>query len=252
LTTDNRKYWVPALEKADDILALLSKEPEKHKLIDLSKLLGINKSSMFSLLATMETLQWVRKSAADTYSLGPALSAYAASYVRRFDLYESFQHEAAAVRDRLQETIQLAKRSDDHILYLGKVEAQTPVRLLSEPGMRLPAHATALGKALLAWLPEEEWLKLYPQPELPQLSPHTIGSRSRLLDELRRVRERGYAIDDQEAVMGFKCVAAPVFNRAGEASAAVSCSMPLHQWTLKADEAREEILRLASRMTGLH
>ncbi|WP_274649722.1 IclR family transcriptional regulator [Paenibacillus humicola] len=250
--SENRKYWVPALEKADGILSVLAKEPDKHKLIDLSRRLGINKSSMFSLLATMEALNWVRKSAADTYSLGPAVSAYASSYAQHFELYDAFQHEAAPVRDKLQETIQLARREGDHILYLGKMEAQTPVRLLSEPGMRLPAHATALGKSLLAWLPEKEWSRLYPKPELTAMTPNTIARREALFEELRRIRGQGYAVDDQESVIGFRCVAAPVFNRAGEAAAAVSCSMPLHQWERKADEARAELIGLARRMTELH
>jgi DNA-binding IclR family transcriptional regulator len=242
---------VPALEKADGILSVLSLEPGKYKLIDLSKRLDINKSSMFSLLHTLEALHWVEKNADDTYSLGPAIAVLGSSFVRRFDLHDSFQTEAAVVRDRLQETIQLAKRIDDHILYLGKVEALTPVRLQSEPGMRLPAHATALGKVMLAQLPDSSLKQLYPERNLAKLTPHTIADRDKLFEQLEQIREQGFALDDQEAVMGFQCVAAPVFNRAGEAIAGVSCSMPLHQWEHKADATRREIIGLAHRLSRL-
>ena len=68
--TEERKYWVPALEKADSVLSVISPEPGKNKLIDLSRRLGINKSSMFSLLAHDGNVEWVEKGADDTYSLG--------------------------------------------------------------------------------------------------------------------------------------------------------------------------------------
>ena len=148
--SEERKYWVPALEKADKVIALLAAEPARHKLIDLSRRLDINKSSMFSLLNTMEALQWAVRGEGDTYSLGRAFAVFGSSYVQNFDLNRSFQQEAAAARDRLQETIQLARLDGNQMLYLGKLEAPSPVRLQSEPGMRLPAHVTALGKAMLS------------------------------------------------------------------------------------------------------
>ncbi|GGD52521.1 IclR family transcriptional regulator [Paenibacillus nasutitermitis] len=250
--TEERKYWVPALDKANRVLSVVSQEPGKYKLIDLSRRLDINKSSMFSLLHTMETLQWVKKGADDTYSLGEVIAVLGSLMIRQFDLQDIFQEEAAGVRDRLQETIQLARRIDDHILYLGKVEAPTPVRLQSEPGMRLAAHATALGKVMLAQLPEAEWERLYPGRTLAKMTPRTIDDRSELFAELTEIRKQGYALDDEEAVIGFQCVAAPIYNLAGEAIAAVSCSMPLHQWEQKAEATRQEIVDLARRLSRLH
>ncbi|SEM61079.1 IclR family transcriptional regulator [Paenibacillus sp. OV219] len=247
---EERKYWVPALEKADKVLAVLAKEPAKHKLIDLSRKLDINKSSMFSLLNTMETLGWVRRSGSggDTYSLGHAFAEFGSSYLKQYDLHQSFQEEASGSRDRLQETVQLARRAGNQVLYLGKLEAVAPVRLQSEPGMRLSAHATALGKAMLAQLSEEELLRLYPEEQLAQLTPHTISTRSALFKQLEAIRADGYALDDQESVMGFRCVAAPIRVSSGE-QAAVSCSMLLHQWAVKSDQARAEMLDLAKRLS---
>ncbi|MFC0329143.1 IclR family transcriptional regulator [Paenibacillus sepulcri] len=250
--TEERKYWVPALEKADRVLSVVSLEPGKYKLIDLSRQLAINKSSMFSLLHTLETLNWVKKGADDTYSLGEAIAVLGSSLVKQFDLNDRFQSEAAGARDRLQETIQLARRIEDHILYLGKVEALTPVRLQSEPGMRLPAHTTALGKVMLAQLPEAEWKRLYPERALTMQTPNTIGDREKLFQQLRQIRQQGFALDDQESVVGFRCVAAPIYNIVGDTIASVSCSMPLHQWEQKAADTKREIVDLAKRLSGLN
>nr|WP_170312104.1 IclR family transcriptional regulator [Paenibacillus sacheonensis] len=238
------------MEKADKVLAVLAEEPAKHKLTELSKRLDINKSSMFSLLNTMETLQWVRREEGDTYSLGHAFAAYGSSYAKSYDLSRSFQTEASVARDRLQETIQLAKLEGNQVRYLGKLEAVSPVRLQSEPGMLLPAHATALGKSMLAQLTDDELNRLYPEQALTPLTPHTIATREALFEQLREIREQGYAEDDQESVMGFRCVAAVIHGGEGQGAAAVSCSMLLHQWEAKSTEARTEMLALARRLSA--
>jgi DNA-binding IclR family transcriptional regulator len=249
---EERKYWVPAVEKAHRVLQLVAGKPGHYKLIDLSRGLDINKSSMFSLLNTMEELQWVRKDSGDTYVLGMALAGFGSAFTQHFDLHALFQEEAATVRDAIQETVQMARLSDDHILYLGKVEANSPVRLLSEPGMRLPAHVTAMGKVLLALLSPEEFTALFPNEKLEALTPHSFPSRAELAAQLALVREEGVGFDNQEAVMGFRCVAAPVYNKAGKAEFAVSCSMPLHQWDSKAKQAEEHIRKLAKKLSYLH
>lgn len=156
----SRKYWVPALGKAHQILAEICRQPSSLKLIDLSRKLDIHKSSMFSLLQTMEELQWVRKENDDTYAPGPVLGMWGSAYFQHFDLTAGFRREALLSRDRVGETVQMARREGSDCVYLAKVEAPSPVRLHSEPGMRLPCHATALGKMLLSALNEEELMGL--------------------------------------------------------------------------------------------
>ncbi|MFC4099672.1 IclR family transcriptional regulator [Paenibacillus xanthanilyticus] len=249
MTNEKPKYWVPALEKAHHVLAAIAAEPGALKLIDLSRKLEINKSSMFTMLATMETLGWVKREEGDTYAVGPALGDFGYAYQRSFDMRPLFREEAARVLHRLGESVQLAKRVQHEVLYLDKMEAPSPVRLVSEPGMRLPAHATALGKAMLAFVPEEEIASLLPETLAP-LTAHTLRDRGMFIAHLKQVRESKLAFDLQEAAMGFNCVAAPVFDREGEAAFAVSCSMPLHSWTEKQDEAVREIRGLAERLSG--
>jgi DNA-binding IclR family transcriptional regulator len=246
----DKKYWVPALEKADDVLQCISEQPSRLKLIDLSKRLGINKSSMFSLLNTMEQLEWVAREAEGTYSLGSKLGFIGNAFFKQFSLIDRFRKEAHITKHTLQETIQLAKLEQHEVLYLAKEEMPSPVRLASEPGMKLPAHVTALGKAMLSALEASAIERLFPHEELsPCPTPYTIKKRSDLTAQLELARTEGFACDLQEAVMGFCCVAAPVRDAQGKVIAAISCSMFQHEWEQKRELAQREICALAARLS---
>jgi DNA-binding IclR family transcriptional regulator len=246
----DKKYWVPALEKANHVLQTIAEEPSALKLIDISKKLGINKSSLFSLLATMEALEWVVREKDATYSLGSKLGLLGNVFFKQFTLIDRFKKEASVTKHVIQETIQLAKLEQHEVLYLAKEEMPSQVKLTSEPGMKLPAHSTALGKALLAWLPEQELPERFPQEMLePLLTPYTVKTRQELVEHLNQVRESGFAFDLQEAVVGFCCVAAPVRNAQGEVIAAISCSMFQHVWEQKKELAQKEICDLAARLS---
>jgi DNA-binding IclR family transcriptional regulator len=245
-----QKYSVPALERAHTVLTLLAEQPSQNKLSDLCKQLNISKSTMYSLLQTMERLNWVYRDGNDKYSLGSAIGRFGSVYIRQYDLIEDFRRLAEPVMRKLQESIQLARLEGGDVLYLAKIEAPSPVQMVSGPGIRFPAHATGLGKCLIAGLNEEQVRNLFPHETLQRMTMHTIGSRTELLEELARVRRDGYATDLQEGVMGFCCVAAPVRRRNGEIAAAVSCSIPVHRWEEKRAEALREIRNLAQQMTA--
>ncbi|MFC4768047.1 IclR family transcriptional regulator [Effusibacillus consociatus] len=244
-----QKYWVPALERANAILALLAAEPSDLRLIDLSNRLGINKSSMYSLLNTMETLGWVVKGKGDTYSLGPALGSLSAAFFRQFHLLQSFHEEAASSAKRVGETIQLAVLNGRHVLYLAKEETAAPVRVVSDPGMRFPAHATSLGKALLTQFDYDSLRELYHDQEFEAMTPYTVTDLEQLWEQVKQSKINGYACDLQEAVAGFYCIAAPVYNHSDRILAAVSFTMMETAWQEKFDLARDEIVDLARRLS---
>lgn len=246
----DNKYSVPALERADGVLQAVAAEPGKLRMIDLSRRLDVHKSSMFSLLHTMEALGWLVRDVGDTYRLGNAFARYGSSYLRHFRLPQLFHKEAASAIAAIGETMQLARLEGRDVLYLAKEEAPAPVRIVSEPGMLFPAHATGLGKALLAELSDDELNALFPEAELPAQTPYTLADKRKLQDDLARIRAKGYSLDLQESIVGFCCVAAVVRDYYGKAEAAVSFSMPLHQWEVKKDAAREEIIALAARLSA--
>lgn len=240
-----RKYWVPALERADAVLKQIAAHPSKMKLTDLTAATGINKSTMFSLLQTMESLGWLKREKGDTYSLGSAFAVLGNAYFSSNSLIELFMEKAAESVRKIGEAVQLAKLDFGDVLYLAKKEASAAVRLISEPGMRIPAYATGLGKVLLSSLEDSQIRDLYPQGKLHSFTPSTLPDTEALIAELHRVRSSGLGYDREEIVPGFTCVAAPVFDRQGRMAAAVSFSMPTHQWQAKEAEATGEIQALA-------
>jgi DNA-binding IclR family transcriptional regulator len=250
----DKKYWVPALEKANDIVHALAEAPSSLKLIDLSRRLDINKSSMFSLLNTLETLEWVVREDDGTYSLGSKLGLLGSAFFKQYSVIDMFRKEVASVKQQLGETIQLAKLEQREVLYLAKEEGASQVRLASEPGMKMAAHVTALGKALLAYQPAAVFGALYAEELLaPTPTPHTIRTKSQLAAELDTIRRKGCAFDLQEAVTGFSCVAAPIFDAQGQPVAAISCSMIQHVWEEKQQLAQQLICEMAKRMShGAH
>jgi len=244
-----RKYWVPALERAHAVLHAIARSPSKLKLTDLTQETGINKSTMFSLLQTMEELDWVRKEPGDRYSLGSTFAALGNAYFSSFHIVDRFMAEAAETVEAVGETVQLARLERHEIVYMAKKEAPSPVRLLSEPGSRMPAYCTAMGKVLLSALGPAALRDLFERVELKPLTPNTIRSLEQLEGQLSQIREMGYGFDREEAVVGFRCVAAPVYDRERNAVAAVSISMLAQHWDAKRDKAVEAICRLADKLS---
>lgn len=244
------KYWVPAIERAHLVMNKICSAPGKYRLMDLSHETGINKSSMFSLLQTMEALNWISLEADGTYSNGMVIAHWAASFYRHHDLIELFKKEASAYAEDLGETVQLAQLELTDIVYLAKEECSySQVRLVSEPGMTYPAHVTALGKVLLAGLPDDEVRTRYHELKLEQRTPFSLNDPELLYQQLPEIREQGYAVDLQEAVLGFCCIAAPIVNGNGKVIAAVSCSMLQHVWESKKETVIKEIQSLAQKLS---
>jgi DNA-binding IclR family transcriptional regulator len=197
----------------------------------------------------MEALDWVRKEPDDRYSLGSTFAALGNAYFSSFRIVDRFMAEAAATVEEVGETVQLARLERHEIVYMAKKEAPTPVRLISEPGFRMPAYCTALGKVLLSALGPAAVRNLFEHVELKPLTPNTIRSFEQLEEQLSQIRETGYGFDMEEAVAGFRCVAAPVYDRDRNAVAAVSVSMLAQQWDAKRDKAVEAIRRLADQLS---
>ncbi|MFF5233545.1 IclR family transcriptional regulator [Dactylosporangium sp. NPDC000521] len=134
--------------------------------------------------------------------------------------------EMRALRDELNETVQLAVLDGLDNVYLAKEESDHPLRLVSGVGLRLPAHTTALGKVLLAGLPAGELRRRLIGVTLQRFTKSTVGDKAELLRRLAAVRTNGFAEDDGEYTVGLYCVAVPVRSESGAVVAAVSCSTP--------------------------
>jgi DNA-binding IclR family transcriptional regulator len=213
---------VKSSDRTLDILETLA-AAGPSTLSELTRRLDIPKSSLHGILRTMAARGWI-EAAGTRFRLGLRALQVGAAYLDADDtvgLLSGILDELAA---RFGETTHLGRLDGADITYVAKRESVHPLRLYSAIGRRLPAHATALGKALLAAHPWPEVDALLPDP-LPALTSHTIVDRSALQAELALIRERGYAVDNEENTDGIVCVARTVPTRAPAADA-ISLSIP--------------------------
>jgi DNA-binding IclR family transcriptional regulator len=171
------------------------------------------------------------------------------AFFQQFDLIDAFRADAPIYMNKMNESIQLASLDGKEIVYLAKEAAPSLVQMVSGPGTRMPAHATGLGKMLLSGIDDSGIKLLYPEESLTSLTPFTLRTRNELLQQLAVIRKQGYSIDLQEGVMGFNCIAAPIFQSGGQIAASVSFSMPLHHWEEKREKALKEVLSLAKKLS---
>lgn len=218
------KYYVPAAAKTLQILETLAQAREPVSLQDLTELTGLPKSSVFALLSTLETLRYVERNAAGLFCLGLKALQLSAAATQTTNLSQLFHDVARKTVRECGETVQLSILEQNEVIYVAREDGTRPVQLASNIGGRLPAYATASGKALLATLPEGSVDALFSGRPFPSLTAHTISSLNELKTELRLVCERGYAHDNQEVSEGLECFAAPIFDRTGRGVAAVSVS----------------------------
>lgn len=222
------KFGSPAVERALAVLHLLTDHSDGLGVSEMSRALGEAKSSLHAVLATLERRGFVIKHGqTKRYQLGPQVLVIGAAYTRQTNLLNAFQSVAADLGQRCGETVQLAVLHGRYILYIGKHEGRHHIRLAAEIGSQLPAHATALGKALLNGLTDAAIDQLYGNVALERLTERTIDTVADLKRELALVAERGYATDRGEVSPDLRCVAAPVRDASGAIVAAISVSVPI-------------------------
>ncbi len=245
------KYRVPALYRANDVLTTLANHPNQYGLMDLVDLCHSNKSTMFTMLYTLEALGWVIKNKNGTYSLGAKLGIMSAAYFRQFNLIDAFHQEALPTVQQVNETAQLGILDERSVLYLAKEESMSLVQLVTNPGSRQPAHCTALGKSLLINVDYDTLTNLYNEYQFETPTENSISSIDRLWKEIEAARSNRYSQDLQENVMGFCCAASPIFNDKNQIIASVSLSMTVGNWKSKAKTSKMLVKDLARRISVL-
>lgn len=194
--------------------------------------LGLPASSIHNLLKTLVRRRYLRLHPDDRrYELGTRLWEVAQRYAANDDLPRLAQPIMDSVASRTRETVQLARLDGIENVYLAIAESPEPMKLVSAVGKRLYAHATGLGKVLLAGLDERELRRRLDPVQLPRFTANTIVDHDELIAALSRIRNLGYATDDEEYVIGCRCVAMPVRDAGGTVMAAMSVSIPTPRYS---------------------
>lgn len=217
---------VESVDRALRILMTLGVAARGARLDELAGELGIAKSTLHRILGALKFRGFVAQPEPNgPYFLGSEMLATAFRFHETLDLRALVHPLVVSVQDQFRETVHMAVLDGAEIVYLDKIESAHAVRMTSVIGGRNAAHATGVGKALLAWTyPTNESVKAWAAQWGP-LQPrtrHTTTSPARLAEQLAKVRERGYAIDVEENEVGVCCVAVPIFLGRQVPAAAVS------------------------------
>lgn len=222
------KERVKSLEKALNLLIILSRQSEDISLDLLSREAGISKTSCFRLLQTMKGLNFVAQSPrSKQYRLGPRNISIGAAALNRQSVRDLALPHMNRLRSETDETINLSVLDGDEIVFIERIEGRFIVNSNLKVGSRLPVHCSSMGKAMLAYLPEFELEQIMAGTRFEKKTANTIGTEGRLLEELEAIRKSGVAINDEELEKGLFAVAGAIRDHSGEAVAALNISFPL-------------------------
>jgi DNA-binding IclR family transcriptional regulator len=246
------KYPVKSLAKALRILDTVGRFQHGTSIASLSKELKMGKSTVHRLLATLREfdLIWLDPTTSN-YALGSRILRWSDLLVQQNLLV---RHGLPVLRDLVsvgRETANLAVLDGADVLYMAQFESMERLRMSEAVGTRQPAHSTALGKALLASLPEEQFDQLYGKLDvLKSPTASTITDPRHLKEHLQKVRNEGLAYDFEENVAGVVCLGTVVRNFTGRAIAAMSVSMPIQRFRgERSTHLKEHLLAAANRLS---
>jgi IclR family acetate operon transcriptional repressor len=222
---------VRAVERALDILLCFANQTPELTMTQIAEQVGIHKSTAHRMLATLENRRFIQRDP-DTgiYRLGIRLLQMAYLTLEQNDLRRlavPFMHRLC---DLYEENIDLAVLDDTDVVFVNILEGPQRVKLAAAIGQRLPAFATASGKAILGFMPEKQVRRILDQG-MPQLTHYTLVSPDVLFDNLNSVREQGFAISEQELEEQINAVAAPIFDQEKHPIASIAVAGPAYRLT---------------------
>ena len=216
-------YSVPSVSRAMKILELLAQSQRGLTLSDISRRLGLPKSSTHVLIKTLENIGYLKSSKlTGKFCFGLKLVSLSNMALENLDLREQARPFLQDLMLRSGLTVHLAILEGAEAVIIEKVEAPGMLRLATWVGRRLDANSSGVGKALLAFSDEELTGPRFRGRPMARNNRNTISSPERLARELKKVRELGYAFEDEEGEIGFRCIGAPICNSGNRAIASIS------------------------------
>jgi IclR family acetate operon transcriptional repressor len=202
-----------AARKLLRVLEAVSNPGAAHRLGDLVKETGLAKTSVYRILTDLLDMGYVTRNADGSYGPGRALRLLALKTTVQSSDADQVGNRLKRLQSDVHSTIHFALRTGDHATYIEKIEdAAQPIKIASRVGAQIPLHSTAIGKAILAHLPEAEVRGYAARTGLHTRTTNTITDVDRLLDDGALVRTRGFSIDDEENEEHIRCMAVPVFD----------------------------------------
>jgi IclR family acetate operon transcriptional repressor len=222
---DSRDGGVQSVDRALQIIETLAEDDEGYRLTDLAVRTGLSPSTVHRLLATLESRRFVQFDRDESkWHIGAQSFVVGSTFVRRRNFAAQALPYLRKLRDQTRETANLAVVDDQSIIVVSRIESREIMRSLTKVGGRVAMIASGVGKAVLATYSDDAVNAIIRSQGMPRMTEKSIIRAGDLFRELEIVRKQGFAVDDEEARLGLRCVAAVVFNDCNEPLAAISVS----------------------------
>ncbi len=218
------KTGINSAEQTLEILEYIILSGRELSLKEISEEIGLHISTVHRYLSSLINKGFVRKTSNGFYKPGFRILELSSYILQSFDLRDIARPYLIDLMEKTKQTVHLTIKDGFEGVYIDKVEGPGTLPMMSRIGMRMPLYSTSFGKILLAYSSEdyiEDYLRKVP---LIPRTENTITSPEKLKEELKKIRERGYAFDEEENERGIKCIGAPIFDFSGKVVAAVSIS----------------------------
>lgn len=220
---------IQVLDRMSNLLDAVARYPGPVSLKILAAETGLHSSTAFRIINSMVANGFVERDAAGKYQLGRKLARLGSRVHANPDLRRIAQPIMARLRDEVGETVNLTVREGDEVVYIEKATPNRMMHVQQLIGSRAPLHVTAVGKLMLALGGEAECEGYATRTNLPAYTRNTLNSLSKLLQESGRLREQGYAFDDEEAEIGVGCIGTVIYDAMGNVVAGLSISAPMER-----------------------
>jgi IclR family transcriptional regulator, KDG regulon repressor len=229
MVPDNSKrtYNITSLQRGLRLLQLFSSAEHGLAATQVAKLSGLPVSTVHRFLMNLESAGFLNCALNGTYRLGMACFSVGQAALSQLDIRRRSLPYLQELNRQTRETVHLTVRHGLSAVYVDKLDSPEPLRIFSRIGAAVPLYCTAVGKVLLAYLPEPEQVQALRQLELRRHTPNTVGNLQELKAQLLKVRKNGFAWDLEEHELHIRCLAAPIHDHTGAVNASLSITAPL-------------------------
>jgi DNA-binding IclR family transcriptional regulator len=221
-----RTYTITSLQRGLRLLGLFAVEERGLSATDVARLSSLPVSTVHRFLVNLESAGFLNCDSTGLYQLGIACVSLGQAVRGQLDVRRASLPQLQELNHRTRETVHLTVRHGLSAVYVEKLDSPEPLRIHSRIGATVPLYCTAVGKVLLAYLPEAEREKILDQLELKRFTENTVSNLQELQAELYRTRKKGYASDLEEHESHIRCIAAPIWDHAGIVNASLSVTGP--------------------------
>jgi IclR family KDG regulon transcriptional repressor len=229
---EKESYIIQSVTNALNLLEQFKRDRDELGVTELSNRLGLHKNNIFRLLATLEAKGYIEQNKArENYRLGVKNLELGQTFIKQLDLVSQAKPFLKEIVKQCNEMACIGTIRQSSVVYLDVQEANQTVKVANQVGWSLPIHCTAIGKAQIAFVSEEELGKLGVLDNMDKFTENTIVDRAKFIKHLKDVAKRGYALDNEEYNPGVRCVGAPVRDYTGRVVGGISVCGPSFRMT---------------------